>query len=172
VRVLVLLGVLVFIVAVVATVVAISGKRSFARAGEVVPGVATRAPASWAGAHSPEAKLHRRLRDAVAAGRANAALDRVGLTEARAAIEGQAVVVDDGLVVVAALPVSMRGKALVDVESAVQAVETAVGTLGATSARVALTGVDGVLAEVRERVALLAAARAELEAEAEGRNLP
>jgi len=29
-----------------------------------------------------------------------------------------------------------------------------------------------VLAEVRERVALLAAARAELEAEAEGRNLP
>ncbi len=36
--------------------------------GQIVPGAASTAPASWAGAHTPEAKLHRRLGDAVGRG--------------------------------------------------------------------------------------------------------
>ena len=45
----------------------VRSRKDFAEQNEVVPGVASPAPASWAGAHTPEAKLHRRLKEAVAA---------------------------------------------------------------------------------------------------------
>lgn len=44
----------------------------------LIPGVPTNAPASWAGSHDPEARMHRRLRDALAALRANRDFDDDG----------------------------------------------------------------------------------------------
>ncbi len=164
--------VLVVLVAGGGAAVAISQRRRFARAGEIVPGVASKAPASWAGAHSPEARLHRRLRDAVAAARANAVLDIVGLSDARAAIEVQALAVDDALVATGALPQRSRSEPLSRVESAVETLEAAVAALVATTAAGTQAEVDFRLAEVSERVGLLAAARAELEAETGGPGSP
>ncbi|MGI8758944.1 MAG: hypothetical protein ACR2K0_06515 [Acidimicrobiales bacterium] len=161
---LVVLAILVVLVGWGATV-AISGKRRFARAGKIVPGVASNAPASWAGAHSREARLHRRLRDAVAAASANAALDTGGLADARVAIEVQALAIDDVLVVTSALAQPARGESLAKAEPAVEALEAVVAALVATTVAGTLAEVDRGLAEVGERVALLAAARAELEAE-------
>ena len=48
----------------VAAALAVSAGRRLAKAHQAVPEVATPAGAGWAGAHSPEARLHRRLGDA------------------------------------------------------------------------------------------------------------
>ncbi len=110
----------------VAYVVARSGRRKFAEGNEVVPGTATRAPAEWAGAHSPEARLHRRLRDAVAALRANPAMEDAWMLEARVSLEQHALAVDERLVAVAALPKGVREEPMAAVAAAVEAVEAAV----------------------------------------------
>ena len=44
-----------------AVALAVSGRRQYAAQNEIIPGQPSEAPASWAGAHTPEAKLHRRL---------------------------------------------------------------------------------------------------------------
>lgn len=159
---LVLLAVLVVAVA-GAAVVARTQKRKFAQANQVIPGMPTRAPASWAGAHSPEARLHRRLRDAMTALRANPGLATVGFMDALAALQVQAVAVDDALVAAAALPERLRAKPLADAEAAVVAVENAVAALAAQPAADARADLDRALAEATERVELLARARTELE---------
>ena len=133
-----------------------SGKRKSAQANEVVPGRATRAPAEWAGAHTPEARLHRRLRDAVAALRANPALEDAWMLDARVSLEEQAVAVDERLIAVAALPERVRVEPLAGVGAAVDAVEAAVATLAAApGAPAGRTGVDQAMTEVGERVARL-----------------
>ncbi len=162
------------LLAVIAAVVALIGgggaaalaiKRRHAATNQVVPGVASGAPVAWAGAHSPEAKLHRRLRDAVSALRANAALDDAGLLDARGSLERHAVEVDERLVAVAALPGATRDEPLARVAEAVDAFEQAVASLAldAPGARTA-AGMEAALAEARERIAALAAAHAELDA--------
>ena len=139
-----------------ATVVVRTGKRRFAQANEVVPGTATRAPAEWAGAHTPEARLHRRLRDAVEAVRANPALEDVWMLEARVALEHHALAVDERLVAVAALPERVRAEPMAGVAAAVDAVEAAVTKLVVSgpdgSGRSAL---DQAMAEVEDRVTRL-----------------
>lgn len=137
--------------------------RSRRRANEVVPGVPTTAPVAWAGAHTPEAKLHRRLRDAVRSLRAQG--DSPAVVEHRTALEQAAVDLDAHLVAVAALPSRVRDEPLARVAAAVAALEE-------TAAAVALRGGDplaasagaAVVDEVAERLRLLDAARAELDA--------
>lgn len=143
-----------------------SAARAYERQGQIVPGVPSRAPASWAGAHTPEARLHRRLVDAVAAVRANEAVDAVA--SARATFETEALAVDERLVAAAALPASVRGEALAKVEAAVVALEQAAAGFaleGFTSGAAAL---DRAVAEVDERMRALAEARAELDRAAGG----
>lgn len=145
--------------------VAIRQRQGFAAANEVVPGVASGAPSSWAGAHTPEARLHRRLRDAVAALRAGSG-QAAELAGARARLEQQALAVDERLVAVAALPERLRAEPLADVAAAVDAVEEAAASIVRAGPSLALEaggGIDALLAELNERVALLAEARAELE---------
>ena len=94
-------------------------KKDFADANQVIPGRPTRAPASWAGSHDPEAVLHRRLRDAMAALRANQRFDDDGaLLDVRVELEAQALVLDDELVSVAALPQAHRHDPLARVTEA------------------------------------------------------
>lgn len=148
---------LVVVSAVVAAVVVVrTNKDKYAEANEVVPGTPTRAPAAWAGAHTPEARLHRRLRDAVAAVRANPAMEDAWMLDARVSLEQQALAIDDRLVAVAALPERVRADALESVGVAVEALEAAVASMASGASedagRVAL---QEAMAEVEARVARL-----------------
>ena len=152
----VLVALFVISAVVAATVVVRSQREKFAKANEVVPGSASKAPAEWAGAHSPEARLHRRLRDAVAALRANPAMEDAWMLESRVALEQQALTVDDRLIAVAALPERVRGERMAAVAAAVDAVEEAVATfVTAPEQPLQRSGVDRAMAEVAERVASL-----------------
>lgn len=153
---LVALGIVVVLALVVAAVVVRAGRKSYAAANEIVPGTTTRAPADWAGGHTPEARLHRRLRDAVAALRANPAMEDAWAMEARVSLEQRALAVDEQLVAVAALPRSVRAARLDAVAAAVDAVEAAVASMADTSAAGEQAGLDRAMAEVAERLALLA----------------
>jgi hypothetical protein len=148
--------VVLFVVAAVAAATAVvrSQKRGYARANEVVPGRATQAPAEWAGAHTPEARMHRRLRDAVDALRANPAMEDAWMLDARVSLEEQAVAVDERLMAVAALPERVRAEPLAGVAAAVDAMEAAVAALVAAPAG-GHAGVDQAMADVRARVASL-----------------
>jgi hypothetical protein len=139
--------------AVAATVVVRTQKRKFAEANVVVPGTDTKAPAEWAGAHTPEARLHRRLRDAVAAVRANPAMEDAFRMDARVSLEQQALAVDERLIAVAALPERVRDEPLASVSAAVDAVEAAVAALVAGPGPA--SGLDQAMAEVADRVARL-----------------
>jgi hypothetical protein len=152
----VILVLLVVVAAVVAaTVVVRTNKRKYAEANQVVPGTATRAPAEWAGAHSAEARLHRRLRDAVEALRTNPAMEDAWRMDARVSLEQQALAVDDRLVAVAALPEGVRAEPMASVAAAVDAVEAAVASLAAGPSGGDRDGLDRVMAEVEARVAQL-----------------
>jgi len=156
-----LIGLAIVVVGTVAYV-ALRGAQDFSDANEVIPGHPTQAPKAWAGAHSPEAKLHRRLRDAMTALRANRALDEPALVPVREALEREALAVDDRLVAVAALPKGVRAAPLAQVATAVEAIEQAVAdVVGLRGPGAGAT--EAALAEVRTRLALVEEARAELE---------
>ncbi|HET7489948.1 MAG TPA: hypothetical protein VFJ85_18625 [Acidimicrobiales bacterium] len=154
-------GVLAAIVAGGAALVRSSWQRHL-RANDVVPGVTTRAPRSWAGAHTAQARLHRRLRDAVRALRANPALDDPWMIEHRVRIEQQALAIDDRLVAAAALPLRLQAEPLAAAAGAVDALEAAVASLVSSQpALEAPTALEAAIAEVEQRVALLGEGGAE-----------
>jgi hypothetical protein len=122
----VLVVVLVVVVAVVGFAVALArkGKRQFeARTGG--PGLAPDAPREWAGAHSPEAKLHRRLAAAARSLDAQPMGDTASI-EQRVTIEQQILQLDQQLVATARTPAAAQ------LEPLVSAVERAVAQLAAT----------------------------------------
>ena len=147
--------VLLFVASAVAAAVVVvrTNKRKFAEANVIVPGTATRAPAEWAGAHTPEARMHRRLRDAVAALRANPAMEDAFMMDARVSLEQQALVVDERLIAVAALPEPVRAQPLASVATAVDAVEAAVAAFAVGPE--AGSGLERAMADVADRVAQL-----------------
>lgn len=140
-----------------------SGRRKY-RHDNQVGGVDTGAPESWAGAHSPEARLHRRIRDAVAALDVGGDPDLTFL-QAKEALQREAVALDERLVTVAKLQGRVKERPLADVAAAVEALEDATGTVVAAQAQVQHPGggVDEALALVHERVTAITSARAELE---------
>ncbi|CAN5799118.1 hypothetical protein BH23ACT2_BH23ACT2_20140 [soil metagenome] len=148
-----------------AAVLLLRNKAAFERSNELLPGTSTSAPASWAGSHDPEARLHRRLRDAMVALRANQAFDLDGtLLDLRVDLEQNAVALDEQLVATAALPVHLRGEPLARIVGAVEAIEQAVADLaGSTTAEIG-TRLTGVLDDVRVRTDLVAQARTALDA--------
>jgi hypothetical protein len=139
-----------------AVALAVRSRKEFREGNEVVPGVRSPAPASWAGAHTPEARLHRRLRDAMAALRTSGD-DGMGV---RPQLEQAALSLDERLVAVAALAPRTREQPLADVEAAVVALEDAVAALTAGGS----TAIGpGVVDEVSAHLRFLAEARAELD---------
>lgn len=152
---------LIFVVLGTVAYVALRNAKDFSDANEIIPGVPTSAPKAWAGAHSPEARLHRRLRDAMTALRANRSLDEPALVEVRETLEREALALDDRLVAAAALPKTVREEPIRRVAGAVDAVEAVVADI------VLLRGpgadVQRGIEQVRTRLALVADARAELE---------
>jgi hypothetical protein len=120
-----LVVVLVVVVAVVGFGVALArkGKRKYAEQGG---GLAPNAPREWAGAHTPEAKLHRRLVAAAKSLNAQPMGDAVAI-ERRVAIEQRILQLDQELVAVAG-----NANSVAEIEPLVAAVEQAV-TRQATS---------------------------------------
>ncbi len=162
---LVALGVLAVASAVAVVVaVALRNKAAFARSNELIPGVPSVAPASWAGSHDPEARLHRRLRQALEALRANQAFDDDGgLLDLRVELEQQALEIDRQLVVTAALPLHLRPDPLDRLTAAVTSLEQAVADLAGSSAADTSARLHRTLDDVRLRTGLVAQARAALD---------
>lgn len=145
-------------------VLAKQSKDSFEAAGQLVPGVKGSAPASWAGSHAPEARLHRRLRDALAALRANQVFDHSGsLLDMRVELEQQALEVDQQLVATAALPLSMRGEPLDRLTEAVVSIERTVAELAGESASTVAIRLEALLDDVKTRTSTVAQARKALD---------
>ena len=158
-----LLLMIVFVALVTLAYVALRNAQDFSDANEVVPGVPTKAPKEWAGAHSPEAKLHRRLRDSMSALRANAELDDPSMVSVRTALEREALAVDDSLVAVASLPKQHRGNRMQQVNDAVEAIEEAVASVVALRGP-SLGEVQRGIDDARTRLRHVEEARAELAA--------
>lgn len=150
--------------AVGAVALAARSRRAFAAGNEVVPGTPTRAPASWAGSHDPEARLHRRLRDAMTALRANDSFDDDGaLLDLRVELEQHALALDDQLVAAAALRPELRSGPLTQVGDAVAAIEATIAELATRSTTGGAEALQAALARARERTSLVEQIRAQLD---------
>lgn len=156
-----LLLALLFVVVGTLAYVALRNAQDFSDANEIIPGVPTRAPKEWAGSHSPEARLHRRLRDAMEAVRVNAALDDGSLTDVRMSLEEQALATDDRLIAAAALPKGRREQHLAQIADTVNAIEGLVADLVELRGP-AVVDTQRRIEEVRTRLSLVAEARDEL----------
>lgn len=165
----VLIGLLFVVVGTVAYW-ALRNAQDFSDANEVIPGVPTNAPKEWAGAHSPEARLHRRLRDAMTGLRVNRSLDASELTDVREALERAALEVDDRLVAVAALPARHKDTQLPSVQTAVEAIEDAVAEMVALRGP-GVTDLTTGIEQARTRLTLVEDARRELEGLGAGSHL-
>lgn len=144
---------------------AVSSRRAYAKANEVVPGQRTKAPAEWAGAHTAEARLHRRLRDAVAALHRDPRDPDMATLEARTTIEAEAVAIDERLIAAAGLPARLRTARIAEIEPAVAAVEDAVAAVAdALASSGSEERLGQAVREVESRRRFLDEARAELDA--------
>ena len=156
-------GVAVVSMAAFGVALASRAKRSYRSQGEVVPGRRSPAPAQWAGAHSPEAKLHRRLGEAVRAANQNPRLAELGLSAQVTQIEAEAAAIDERLVAAAALPTRHRAEAVARFEPLVANLEDAVAEL-AQQVTVADTKelLERAVSDADIRLRALAEARAEV----------
>ena len=145
-----------------AVAIATQQQRSRAERLQIVPGVATRAPVAWAGAHTLEARLHRRLGEAVRSMHAAPASNSPMLTEQRHALEQEAVRIDARLIAVAALTGVQRAPAIERVGELVERYESAVADLVSTSLDDP-SALEAAISESEIRLRALEAARAEVE---------
>lgn len=150
--------------AVIAVRAANKVQTNYERTNEVVPGIPSPAPTSWLGSHDPEARLHRRLVDAMKALRVNQSFDQNGvLLDLRVELEQQAVAVDAELVATAALPMALREEPLQVLAGAVETIEHAVAGLATTSATDVGDRLQRMVEELRVRTSTVAQARIALD---------
>lgn len=143
---------------------AVRSKREFTEQNEVVPGQQSPAPSSWAGAHSREAKLHRRLGAAVKGAHENPRLVELGLAPQMRSIDAEALAIDERLVAVAALPAAHRDAAIDTIEEHVVALESTIADM-ITSVSVAdsKAQLEQAVSAADLKLHALAQARAEVE---------
>lgn len=137
-------------------------KRDQAEQLQVVPGVDSGAPVAWAGAHTAEAKLHRRLGAAVRSMRAHPSLGGADFVAQRSALEQEAVRIDTRLIAVAALADPRRGEGIEQVASLVERFEFAVAEL-VTASLDDPALLEAAISESELRLRALEEARAEVE---------
>lgn len=126
---------------------------------QVVPGVGPEAPAEWFGSHAPEAKLHRRIRDAVRAAHAQPGAPVSGL----ATLDHAAVALDQRLIAAALLPERHRAAAIAELAPLVDRFEDGVAGLAAAAPDALGVALDDSLADIQAELDALAQARAEVE---------
>ena len=143
---------------------AVRSKKEFGEQNQVVPGIASPAPASWAGAHTREAKLHRRLGDAVKGAHQNPRFVELGLAAQMRAIDAEAMAIDERLVAAAGLPASHRDAAIDALEANVVQLESTIAEM-VTSITVADSKqqLEQAVSAADLKLQALAEARAEVE---------
>ncbi|WOC11850.1 hypothetical protein [Gordonia sp. MP11Mi] len=117
--------------------------KSAGASGASIAGVGVVVPGSWAGSHDPEARLHRRVRDAVTALDATIGTSGIAQIDERARLMVSAQELDQRLVTIWALPAAAKPQPLAEVERGVAALES-----GAAS--VALSSSDGAAGRAQE----------------------
>ncbi|OBK23929.1 hypothetical protein [Mycobacterium asiaticum] len=148
----VILGLTVAIVAMVGR----SQKRALNRDNQVMPGRLTRAPQSWAVSHEPEARLHRRLRDAMTALRAADSIDNGSTIVLRADLEQTALDLDDHLVAVAQLSSVHKSELLKTIAATVQCIEAAVARYATAATKPDTSALEADLAAVQRQLDITA----------------
>jgi hypothetical protein len=126
---------------------------------QVVPGIGPVTRQEWAGAHSPEAKLHRRIRDAVKAAHAQSGASASALAQ----LDQAAVALDQRLIDAAALPDRHRAGAIAGIAPLVDRFEDGVAGLAHTSPDALSASFDASMAAIQHELDALAQARAEVE---------
>lgn len=145
-------------------------RRALERRNRVSPATPSAAPASWLGAPSAPARLHRRLRAAVAVAQAAAAAapDSEHVVDNARALEQQAVALDARIVAVGRIAAKQRKQHLAPLVAEVTKVETAASTLSvhAVQAQAPLlaAGQSSPMDELYERIEAMEAARREVSA--------
>lgn len=129
---------------------------------QVVPGVDSNAPANWAGAHSLEAKLHRRIRDAVA-GLHSIAGDDPSMATTIATVDKDALDLDNQLVAATMLAPRFKETAMVELEGAVAQLEEITSHAVSRSARTSERSVGEQLDDLAIRLESMRLARAEVD---------
>ncbi|MDG1266259.1 MAG: hypothetical protein P8O03_08035 [Ilumatobacter sp.] len=147
-----------------AIALAVRSKREFDEQNQVVPGRSSPAPASWAGAHSREAKLHRRLGNAVRGAHANPRLVELGLAAQLRSIDAEAMAIDERLVAAAGLPAAHRDATIESLEASVVQLEKAVvDVVNSISVAESKQQLEQAVSAADLKLQALAAARAEVE---------
>jgi hypothetical protein len=127
-------------------------QRSLTDANQVIPGRPTRAPRSWAVSHDPEARLHRRLRDAMTALHAVNAFDTGTTIVLRADLEQTALDLDDHLVGVAQLAPNHREELLATIAATVDSIEAAVARYATATTMPDTGALEADLATVQQHL--------------------
>ncbi len=138
-------------------------RKSMAADNEIIPGRRTRAPASWARSHDPEARLHRRLRDAMTALHTINAIDDGTTIVLRAGLEQSALAVDDQLVAISVLPQPHRDQRLPEATEAVEGIEDAVAQYASATTSYNRNALAADLSGVQARLDAISEIRKSLE---------
>lgn len=152
-------------VVVVAGAVALGAQRvkqSTRRSQQIARGQPSAAPLGWAGAHTPEAKLHRRLVEAMS-GLRQATGDDGFVAVNVEVVEREALKIENQLVAASHLAPRLKGPAVEELSAAVDQIESVSAQLIQRSAELSAGDVRAQLDELSERLELLDQARAELE---------
>lgn len=147
-----MLAVLVGVTVAIVAVLNHRQKRALTAANQLIPGRPTRAPRSWAVSHDPEARLHRRLRDALAALHAVNAIDTGTTVVLRADLEQTALDLDDHLVAVAQLAPRPREELLATITATVESIEAAVARYATATTMPDATTLEADLATVQQHL--------------------
>ncbi len=127
-------------------------QRALTDANQLIPGRPTRAPRAWAVSHDPEARLHRRLRDAMTALHAVNAVDTGTTIVLRSDLEQTALDLDDHLVAVAQLAPAPREELLATITATVESIEAAVARYAAATTMPDATTLEADVATVQRHL--------------------
>lgn len=137
-------------------------KQNARRSQEIAPGQRSEAPLGWAGAHTPEAKLHRRL-GAAMNGLRSATNDDALVSANVSVVEREALKIEQQLVAASHLAERLKGPAIAELSQAVDQIENVSAQLIQRSAELSAGDVRDQLDDLSQRLALLDEARAELD---------
>jgi len=137
-------------------------KQNAKRGQQIAPGTPSSVPLGWSGAHTPEAKLHRRLGKAMSGLRAATEDDALVLANVEV-VEREALKIEEQLVAASMMADRLKGPAMDELGAAVDQIENVSAQLIQRSAELSSGDVQAQLAELSERLELLDQARAELD---------
>lgn len=139
--------VLIGVVAAGAIILARSSKRTYDKQSELFAGQSSTVPSQFGGSHDPEARLFRRLRDAIAALHANAIFTGDALMlDARVQIDLCAQQITDDLIAISKLPQPQKTLAVAPIEPKVAGLESLAADLVTLTGTKALDRAESTLA--------------------------